>query len=432
VKCEWNLPPKPRRRVRQPLEAPRNGNVSIRSLQTLASIDYRDDEQGVEDITDHAFSDHNLALMQYVTRTPLLPTLSTSHIPLSNSLNVDILDWECFQHIPKSFMVLALGKPWRWSMLSYIHSKIATQEPGVMRGFIAVASMELRSKDLLPLDESGVQSITNVRRARQLQEVGLNNYYLALSDLSSILERASRPDRTNDDLDTLFAMWFLILSFEQYGLDLVENTHIHLSGIHTFISGALERGEHLHLPPASQQLLHFLWCVPPLLHDPPFIMLCTTNILFTNSHFDANFALSNRRGGYLFHSLLTAPLSSGINREQLFEESRTCLPRVWGADYPEEEIIDDFENYRGLSLLQIAMKLKVEAWRLGVAVRQGIVDIEAMAHVWKKIENVEKASFCMSLPVLAHVRLPFSKAITYGEIGFLRRPEHGSPCTHIK
>lgn len=228
------------------------------------SIDYGDDEKDVEEIPYTSRSDHSLALMQYASQTPLLPTLSTSHIPLSNSLNLETLDWECFQHIPKSFLVLGMGKPWRWSMLSYIHSKIATQEPGVMRVFIAVASMELRSKDLLSLHESDVQSLDSLRRARQLQHVGMNNYHLAINDLSSILERASRPDRTDDDLDSLFAMWFLILTFEQYGLDLVGKTHIHLSGIHSFISRALEQGEHLHLPPASQQLLHFLWCVPPI------------------------------------------------------------------------------------------------------------------------------------------------------------------------
>lgn len=119
--------------------------------------------------------------------------------------------------------------------------------------------------------------------------------------------------------------------------------------------------------------------------------------MLPTSHFDANFALSNQRGGFLFHSLLTAPPSSGINREYLFEESRTCLPRIWGSDYPEEEILDDFENYRALSLLQIAVKLKVEVWRLGVAVRQGIADRESMGRVWRKIENVEKVSLSMSI-----------------------------------
>jgi hypothetical protein len=265
VKCEWNLPPKPRRRVRQSSDAPRTENARVRLLPNLTSVDDRDDENEVEELPSTASSDHSLALMQYASQTPLLPTLSTSHIPLSNSLNLKIMDWECFQHIPKSILVLALGKPWRWSMLSYHHSKIATQEPGIMRGFIAVASMELRSKYLLPREDGSVQPIDSVRRAGQLQHVGMNNYHLAINDLSSILERVSRPDRTDDDLDALFAMWFLILNFEQYGLDLVENTHIHLSGINTFISRALEHGEHLHLPPASQQLLHFIWCVQPFL-----------------------------------------------------------------------------------------------------------------------------------------------------------------------
>jgi hypothetical protein len=158
------------------------------------SIEHSGDEKDVEEISYAALSDHSLALMQYATQTPLLPTLSTSHISLSNSLNLKILEWECFQHMPKSVLVLALGKPWRWSMLSYVHSKIASRESGIMRGFIAVASMELRSKDLLPPDESGIRSIDSLRRAKQLQHVGMSNYLLAINDLSSILERAF-PDQ---------------------------------------------------------------------------------------------------------------------------------------------------------------------------------------------------------------------------------------------
>jgi hypothetical protein len=145
-------------------------------------------------------------------------------------------------------------------------------------------------------------------------------------------------------------------------------------------------------------------------------MLGSTNILLPASHFDANFVLSNRREGYLYQSLLTAPPSSGINREQLFEESRTCLPRIWGSEYPEEQILDDFENYRGLSLLQIAMKLKVDVWRLGVAVRQGMADDDSMERLWAQIQNVEKVIICISMLLL-------NKSAPFFEINLLTRGE---------
>ena len=122
---------------------------------------------------------------------------------------------------------------------------------------------ELRSRDLVPSTQPGIESLSSLHRSRQLQSIAMKNYRLALQDLSSVLSRAATPDRTEQDLDALFALWFLMINFEQYGSELVENTHIHLNGIRSFLSRALKNAEIIKLPPASQQMLHFIWFVYP-------------------------------------------------------------------------------------------------------------------------------------------------------------------------
>ena len=101
-------------------------------------------------------------------------------------------------------------------------------------------------------------------------------------------------------------------------------------------------------------------------------------------------ALGNRRGGNLILDLTSAPLISGLQRDQLFEDARVCVPKIWGSVYPEEELMDDFENYRGLSLLQISTNLKLSVWRLGIAVKKGsaAADQGSIDRLWAKIESV--------------------------------------------
>ena len=52
--------------------------------------------------------------------------------------------------------------------------------------------------------------------------------------------------------------------------------------------------------------------------------------------------------------------------------------------------MDDFENYRGLSLLQISTNLKLSVWRVGIAVRKGFASVDpgCVDRLWAKIESV--------------------------------------------
>ncbi|EXJ79542.1 hypothetical protein A1O3_07821 [Capronia epimyces CBS 606.96] len=297
----------------------------------------------------------------------LRPALSTTHIPLSNSLMLGAQDRECFQYIPNSFMVQAIGKPWAWSMLSYIHSRIASHEKGVMRAFIALASMELRCRYISATDQGQGRDPDQVQAAaRQKKSLATGHYRLALGDLSRLLDRASQPDRTDQDLDALFAMWFLILWFGTYDPELVQASHVHLRGIRSFVSQNLRTtggGGKPGLPPASQQLLYFISLV------------------------DTSLALGNLRGGELTQDLLSLRADSHLHQDRLFQEARTCLPRIWGANYPPEQLLDDLENYRPLSLLQACEKLKIELWSLGITSTNAAVDQRDLDLLWQKIET---------------------------------------------
>lgn len=259
IKCEWDQP----KRVR-PVSVqliPRHSSAAGEDVSTLNRMMDPPAELGEYAITASQSSPGNDGIAQWLARlgrnsarmTPLRPTLSTRHLPLNNSLVLDQQAWECFNYIPSSVLVQNFGKPWTWSMFAYIHSNIATWEPGVMRAFIAVASAE---RTCLHLGENEPQV-----KARSLQQLGMTQYRLALKDLSSVVDRAARDDRSPADLDALFAMWFLILTFESCHADLVSVSHVHLNGMRSFLSKVFASessdGREPQLPPASQQLLFY-------------------------------------------------------------------------------------------------------------------------------------------------------------------------------
>lgn len=158
-------------------------------------------------------------------------------------------------------MVLRFGKPWRWSSLSYVHTRIAPRETGVLRAFIAVASLELRALELHKIQDPTVSPET-IAKAQDFKENASHALHLAMKDLSQILDRLAQSPNNQEDLEALFSMWFLILHFGIYNSDLVQTSYLHLNGVRSFVA------EYFHgnsgrlitsLPPVAKQLLVFIW-----------------------------------------------------------------------------------------------------------------------------------------------------------------------------
>ncbi|KAL1304289.1 hypothetical protein AAFC00_000694 [Neodothiora populina] len=172
----------------------------------------------------------------------------------------------------------------------------------------------------------------------------------------------------DEDIETLFALWLLILQFSLYDPDLVEASHIHLSGIHSFLINYFNADSTVRardLPPASKQLLLFI------------------------AYLDVNFALSKPGSGQLFASMILEPPNSEIAHDRIFQEARVCLPKIWGNLYPATEVIDDMENTRSLSLLHECQRLKLLLRSENLPTSSSSVsEVTNLEDIWHIIEKI--------------------------------------------
>jgi len=190
-----------------------------------------------------------------------LEYLPSSSNALSDVPFLSLQDLESFDYVPRSLMVLQFGKPWGWSIISYVHSQIASRESGVMRAFIAVASMELRSRELAETHNSP-QPSEAFEKARSFKENASHALHLALQDLSQVLDRLLDQPDDHGNLEILFSMWFLILHFGIYDSDLVQMSYMHLDAVRSFIAKYFHHttGPRTYsLPPVVKPLLIYIW-----------------------------------------------------------------------------------------------------------------------------------------------------------------------------
>ncbi|RTE82377.1 hypothetical protein BHE90_003045 [Fusarium euwallaceae] len=290
-------------------------------------------------------------------------TLALNHAPLANSLQLSADDEAAFLYIPESMMVLCYGKLWKWSCFSYIYTHIANQYPGVMRSLIAVASMELRARQVLQA-QGGDDSTDALEAAHRLGATAAVHYSLALQDLSSLLHHICHSEGRDNDINALFTMWFLILRYEAYDSESTAASLVHLDGIRSFLRPYLDGDEYVDgkgLPYLSQTML-----------------------LYT-LYLDADSATGNVHGGQLCMDFSSREASDYISHERLFLSVRSILPKIWGDDYPVSEILDDLENYRPLRLYHLCQGAKLELLRLARSTTGP--DSCSLQRLWRHIQS---------------------------------------------
>ncbi|OBS25171.1 hypothetical protein FPOA_05706 [Fusarium poae] len=263
-----------------------------------------------------------------------LPSSSTVHIALANSLHLSSEDRAAFAYIPSSILVLSYGKLWPWSNFSYIYTHIASQYPGVMRSFIAVANMELRAKDLLTAQDA--------------------------IDPAGVLERTGEQ---SCDVDALFTMWFLILKYEAHDSETIGSSLLHLEGIRSFLRPYLQGDGQKRLPCIAQGML-----------------------LYT-LYLDADSATGNPNSGQFCLDFLSRDAHDYISHEHLFLSVRSALPKIWGEQYPVYELLDDLENYRPLRLYHLCQGAKLELLRLARSTTHDVSEEDSLKKLWRHVEH---------------------------------------------
>ena len=103
---------------------------------------------------------------------------------------------------------------------------------------------------------------------------------------------------------------------------------------------------------------------------------------------DIYFALGSMNGGKLWMDLLSEAADSPISYDGLFYSARSCLPRLWGAQYPISELLDDMENYRPLHFLHLCQKPKLGILNLANQSSLGHNDGEGRQQLWKNLKKL--------------------------------------------
>ena len=103
---------------------------------------------------------------------------------------------------------------------------------------------------------------------------------------------------------------------------------------------------------------------------------------------DVYFALGNINGGRLWMDLFSEAADSPISHDRLFHNARSCLPKLWGAQYPTSELLDDLENYRPLHFLHVCQKPKLGILNLANTSNSGPGEENGRQQLWKQIREI--------------------------------------------
>ncbi|KAK7413284.1 hypothetical protein QQX98_007872 [Neonectria punicea] len=220
--------------------------------------------------------------------------------------------------------------------------------------------MELRSREILAAQD-GNDSVRCLERAQRIGDAARRHYSLALKDLSSLLDRVYHSEGRINDINALFAMWFLILKFEAYDSESTGTSSVHLDGIRSFLRPYLESDGD-----ANREKL-------PYASLPMYL--------------DADSASGNVNCGQLCTDLLARDANDFISHDNLFRSARSVLPKMWGDTYPVAELLDDLENYRPLRLYHLCQAAKLDLIRMTRAATYSQQDDTSPRKLWQHIQN---------------------------------------------
>ncbi|CAG7954649.1 unnamed protein product [Penicillium olsonii] len=278
----------------------------------------------------------------------LYPSLNMDNLACANSMTLNSLDRQYFQYFPSSSLVHYYMKGWKWSSFCHLYEGPAASNKVIMRMILAIAACDMHRNGL----------VTRSPGRPTADDHGRYHYGLAVKEFRQLLETPRQVSL--DEVETVFATVFLMIAWEwQFGHS-VRHLQLHLQGVRSLLEThprlfRIKDMNEMFLAPEIQTPSNENSTVARVSFIPEQFLLW---ILYIDA--------SCRPTG-LTESLNDWVVQSGnpaLHPDHLYRCARLWGRCFWGEQYPDEEVLDDIENYRALELLHAGFCLRHKTWKV--------------------------------------------------------------------
>ncbi|KAK5695629.1 hypothetical protein LTS12_028608, partial [Elasticomyces elasticus] len=265
-------------------------------------------------------------------------------VPCANSLVLSKQDQKYFQFFPSASIVFYYMKAWPWSSFNYLYQEPAAANNVIMRMLMAVAAGDMHRRGLETRPPGRPTADDHARY----------HYGLAVQGFRHMLE-TPRRDISLAELEMIFLSMFLMVMYEwQFGN--VRHLQLHLRGTRSL----LENHPELFQDRGVDDVFSLMDESSPV----PRLSLAPVQMLLWILYVDIE---AQPMG--LCESLYDYMVSSGnpsLNPDHLYQCARLWGRCFWGEQYPDQQVMDDNENYRGLELIHVSMMMRHAIWKLAI------------------------------------------------------------------
>ncbi|CAG8112763.1 unnamed protein product [Penicillium olsonii] len=315
-------------------------------------------------------------MTSYSRKSPSLqrsPCVQGRSIQAANSLSLSGFDRECLSYLQDSILVVALGKHWPWSTVSYTYHKIAPKEPMVMSMILASTAREIYRAKLYDAEATALDSLPAID---QSDMDGRVHYGRALSSLREALKQEVKSPQ---QIEAIFITLWLMIDYENRFGGGASAINIHIRGIETLLHNHIVPLLQGHTPqtaildapiPLQQAETHSdattlgeyasnedsAPIAPPSGPTNGLGGTCVPLYLLWTLYFFTPAALffgsgTARLDTDIFRFFLKSETGdTALSLTELYRLSRQSPSRFWGDGYPISSQLDDLENLPGLTL----------------------------------------------------------------------------------
>ncbi|OJK01388.1 hypothetical protein ASPACDRAFT_1898336 [Aspergillus aculeatus ATCC 16872] len=283
----------------------------------------------------------------YTQTPPLYPSLSGTDFPCSNALVLTEHDRKYFQYFPSSSVVFYYMKNWQWSSFCYLYQGPARVSRVIMRMILALSASDMYRNGLVVRSPGRPTA----------EDHGRFHYGMAVKEFRQMLE-TPKPQVSLAEMEMIFATMFLMVAYEwQFG-HCLRHLQLHLQGVRSL----LETHPELFESKDFDEVMLSMDADPPVGDVSSRVSFIPEQFLLWIIYVDINRRVLATTNDSLTDYVLNSN-KPALHPDQLHRSARLWSRCFWGKQYPDQEIADDMENYRGLELIHTGFILWHKAWK---------------------------------------------------------------------